>query len=34
MKNIYTINKDTLFLCIELIEEISTRFLKIDFIVL
>ena len=34
MKNICTINKDILFLYIELIEEISIRFLKTEFIIL
>ena len=34
MKNICTINKTILFLHIELIEEISIRFLKIVFIIL
>ena len=33
MKNIRTINKDILFLCIELIEEIGIRFLKTEFII-
>ena len=34
MKDVCTINKNILFLCIELIEEINTRFLKIEFIML
>ena len=34
MKCICTINEDVLFLCIEFIEEISIKFLKIGFIML